>query len=37
MPGLIERLSLGWQTDLIFARFDGQVIERPDWPGAAHA
>lgn len=30
MPGLIERLSLGWQTDLIFARFDGQVIERPD-------
>ncbi len=23
-----ERLSLGWQTDLIFARFDGQVIDR---------
>lgn len=26
----IEQLSLGWQTDLIFARFDAQVVERPD-------
>jgi RimJ/RimL family protein N-acetyltransferase len=28
--GLIEQLSLSWQTDLIFARFDGQVLERDD-------
>jgi RimJ/RimL family protein N-acetyltransferase len=26
----VENLSLGWQTDLIFPRFDAQVIERPD-------
>ena len=24
----IDRLGLGWQTDLIFARFDAEVIER---------
>ena len=23
-------LSAGWRTDLIFARFDGELIERPD-------
>jgi hypothetical protein len=27
----IDQLSLGWQTDLIFARFDAQVIARPDY------
>jgi RimJ/RimL family protein N-acetyltransferase len=27
---LLSTLSLGWQTDLIFARFDGLVIERHD-------
>ncbi|MCV2369948.1 GNAT family N-acetyltransferase [Roseateles oligotrophus] len=27
---LIDQLSLGWQTDLIFARFDGQISERDD-------
>ena len=27
---LIDQLSLGWQSDLIFAQFDGQVIERDD-------
>lgn len=26
----IDELSLGWRTDLIFPRFDAQVIERPD-------
>jgi RimJ/RimL family protein N-acetyltransferase len=26
----IAELSLGWRTELIFARFDAQVIERPD-------
>jgi RimJ/RimL family protein N-acetyltransferase len=26
----IDELSLGWRTDLIFARFDAQVVERPD-------
>lgn len=30
MSTLLQNLSLGWQTDLIFARFDGIVIERPD-------
>lgn len=28
--GLLDSLSLGWQTDLIFARFDGLVLERDD-------
>lgn len=28
MTNPAEPLSLGWQTDLIFARFDGQVIDR---------
>ena len=27
---LAQRLSLGWQTDLIFARFDGEVADRGD-------
>lgn len=27
---LLQSLSLGWQTDLIFPRFDGLVLERPD-------
>jgi RimJ/RimL family protein N-acetyltransferase len=27
----IEALSLGWRTELIFARFDAQVIERRDF------
>lgn len=27
---MIEDLSLGWQTDLIFARFDGLVAQAPD-------
>ena len=27
---LAQELSLGWQTDLIFARFDGEVIARGD-------
>jgi len=27
----IEELSLGWRTELIFARFDALVIERPDY------
>jgi RimJ/RimL family protein N-acetyltransferase len=27
----IDELSLGWRTDLIFARFDAQVIERPEF------
>jgi RimJ/RimL family protein N-acetyltransferase len=26
----LQGLSLGWQTDLIFARFDGDVLERGD-------
>jgi RimJ/RimL family protein N-acetyltransferase len=26
----IEQLSPGWRTDLIFPRFDAQIIERPD-------
>lgn len=30
MSTLLQSLSLGWQTDLIFARFDGLVIERAD-------
>lgn len=30
MSTLLKSLSLGWQTDLIFARFDGLVIERAD-------
>jgi len=25
---LVRALSLGWQTDLIFARFDGEVLDR---------
>ncbi|MEP7297920.1 MAG: GNAT family protein [Burkholderiales bacterium] len=28
MPDASERLTLGWRTDLIFARFDGEVIAR---------
>lgn len=28
--GLLERLSLGWRTDLIFARFEGVIEERGD-------
>ena len=29
--GLFENgLSLGWRTELIFARFDGQVVDRGD-------
>jgi len=27
---ILQDLTLGWQTDLIFARFDGEVIERSD-------
>jgi RimJ/RimL family protein N-acetyltransferase len=27
---ILHDLTLGWQTDLIFARFDGIVTERPD-------
>jgi RimJ/RimL family protein N-acetyltransferase len=27
-PSSLNPLSLGWRTDLIFARFDGEVIER---------
>jgi RimJ/RimL family protein N-acetyltransferase len=27
----IDELSLGWRTDLIFPRFDAQVIERPGY------
>lgn len=27
---LVHALSLGWRTELIFARFDGSVIERKD-------
>ena len=27
----IDELSLGWRTDLIFPRFDAQVIERPQY------
>jgi hypothetical protein len=30
MPS-IDRLSLGWRSELIFPRFDAQVIERPDY------
>jgi hypothetical protein len=26
----IDQLSLGWRTDLIFPRFDAQVVERAD-------
>jgi RimJ/RimL family protein N-acetyltransferase len=26
----LDGLSLGWQTDLIFARFDGEVVDRGD-------
>ena len=26
----LDRLSLGWRTELIFARFDAEVIARPD-------
>jgi|EndMetStandDraft_4_1072995.scaffolds.fasta_scaffold02607_7 RimJ/RimL family protein N-acetyltransferase len=26
-----DRLSLGWRSELIFPRFDAQVIERPDY------
>ena len=26
----LDRLSLGWRTELIFPRFDAQIIERPD-------
>lgn len=29
--GLIDKLSLGWRTDLIFPRFDAEVIERDDY------
>ena len=25
-----RELSLGWRTDLIFARFDGEVVARDD-------
>ena len=27
-PAAMKPLSLGWRTDLIFARFDGEVVER---------
>jgi RimJ/RimL family protein N-acetyltransferase len=27
----IDELSLGWRTDLLFARFDAQVVEGPDY------
>ena len=27
----IDQLSLGWRTDLIFARFDAEVIARPEY------
>ena len=27
----LDQLSLGWRTDLIFPRFDAQVIERPGY------
>jgi len=27
-PPALKPLSLGWRTDLIFARFDGEVVER---------
>lgn len=27
----IDQLSLGWRTDLLFARFDAQVVEGPDY------
>lgn len=27
---LLQTLSLAWRTDLIFARFDGVLVERPD-------
>ncbi|MCX2865462.1 GNAT family protein [Paucibacter sp. PLA-PC-4] len=30
MSTMLQSLSLGWQTDLIFARFDGLVVERAD-------
>lgn len=28
---LLDKLSLGWRTDLIFPRFDAEVIERDDY------